>query len=153
VSLEGLPGGRVTSARDAVGRRALPATVSPGVRVAATRERPYGVAAYTVTAPDGTVTVTADEGPRGRVDWTLDDGRGTTLRWRHHLADRVPRLTLVDARGTAWLVRRTSRTALVAELPDELDPAAARALLLVIDDQLGNAAGLRSAMAASGGGD
>ncbi|MEJ2887451.1 hypothetical protein [Actinomycetospora aeridis] len=150
-TLEDAPDARVTAARDAQGRRALPATVA-GTRVAAARERPHGVAAYSVTAPDGAVTVTADEGPRGNVDWTLDDGRGTVLRWRHHLADRVPRLTLIDAHGTAWWVRRKGRTVLAAELPDELDPVAARALLLVVDDQLTNARHLRSAMAATGGG-
>ncbi|TDQ51834.1 hypothetical protein EV188_108195 [Actinomycetospora succinea] len=150
-TLEDTPDARVAAARDVQGRRALPATVA-GARVAASRERPHGVAAYSVTVPEGSVTVTADEGPRGLVDWTLDDGRGTTLRWRHHLADRVPRVTLVDGHGTAWWVRRTSRTALAAEVPDELDPAAARVLVLVVDDQLANARHLRSAMAASGGG-
>ncbi|MFC5138807.1 hypothetical protein ACFPK1_11235 [Actinomycetospora rhizophila] len=155
MALEGGPDARVAAARDPDGKRALPATVSPrgepAVRVAARRERPFAPAAYAVTTPEDAVTVSADEGPRGLVDWTLDDGRGTTLRWRHHVADRVPRVTLVDAHGTAWWVRRTSRTALAAELPDELDPAAARALVLVVDDQLAHAARLRSAMAASGG--
>ncbi|MEJ2859629.1 hypothetical protein [Actinomycetospora flava] len=147
-TLEDAPDARVAAGRDTQGRRALPATVA-GTRVAAARERLSAPADYTVTDP---VTVTAHEGPRGLVDWTLDDGRGTTLRWRHHVADRVPRLTLIDAHGTGWWVRRIGRAALAAEVPDELDPAAARVLLLVVDDQLTNARHLRSAMAASGAG-
>jgi hypothetical protein len=110
------------------------------------------MAAYDVTTDGGAIRVTGDEGPGGRIDWTLDDGRGATLRWRHRLADRVPRVTLVDGHGTAWWVRRTSRTSVRAELPDELDRAAARALVLIVEDQLAHAARLRAALAAAGGG-
>jgi hypothetical protein len=156
MTLEGCPDARVTATRDTAGARALPATVrvagEPGVRVAAQRPRLAEMAAYDVTTDGGAIRVTGDEGPGGRIDWTLDDGRGTTLRWRHRLADRVPRVTLVDGHGTAWRVRRTSRTSVRAELPDELDPAAARALVLIVEDQLAHAARLRAALAAAGGG-
>ncbi|GAA4858824.1 hypothetical protein [Actinomycetospora straminea] len=66
--------------------------------VAVHREQAFGVAADTVTAGDETIRVVADQGSAGRIDWTLDDGRGTTLRRRHRVLGRVARVTLVDAR-------------------------------------------------------
>jgi hypothetical protein len=67
---------------------------------------------------------------RGPVDWTVWPARGPALRLRHRPHGPIPaQVTLLDDLGTAWWVRG----ARVAELPDELDPAAAVFVVLLID--------------------
>ena len=150
VALEGFPDARVTATRAPTGGRILPATIAvagePGVRVVAQRHRPSRTIAYEVTSPGATIRTTSDERRDGSVDRTLTDGHGTTLRWRHRSGTWVPRVTLFDDRGTAWWVRRTGRTSVRAELPDELHPAAARAVVLIVEDHLTNATHLRGAL-------
>lgn len=142
MTLEELPDARVTATRGPAGGRILPATVAvaggPGVRVVA-RHEASGTTAYEVTSGGATIRLSAEERRDGSVDRTLDDGRGTMLRWRQRPGDLVPRVTVHDDHGSAWWVSRTSRTSVRAELPDELDPAAARAMVLIVEDQLTNA--------------
>jgi hypothetical protein len=143
ITLEEFPDARVTATRHPTGGRILPATVAvtgqPAVRGVARRDRPAGPTAYEITSAGAAIRLTGDERRDGSVDRTLDDGRGTTLRWRHRPGVHVPRMTLLDDHGTAWWVGRTSRTSVRAELPDELDPAAARAVVLIVEDQLADA--------------
>lgn len=141
ITLEELPDARVTATRRPTGGRILPATVAvagePGCRVVP-RLQPFGATSYEVTSEGPAIRVTVAE-RAGGVDTTFEDGRGTRLRWRHRPVAGVTRLTLLDDHGTAWWVRRTGRTSVRAELPDELDPVAARALVLVAEDQMTDA--------------
>jgi hypothetical protein len=49
-------------------------------------------------------------------------------------------------------VRSRDRTSLRAELPDEMEPDAAHALVLVVEDQMAWAHRLRAAASSGGGG-
>ncbi|WP_133252066.1 hypothetical protein [Actinomycetospora cinnamomea] len=67
---------------------------------------------------------------RAPVDWTVRPARGPVLRLRHRPAAPVPvQVTLLDELGAAWWVRERSR----AELPDDLDPASAVFVVLLVD--------------------
>lgn len=154
ITLEEFPDARVTATRHPTGGRILPATIAvagePAVRVVARRDRPATATAYEVRVAGAAIRLTDDERRDGSVDRTLDDGRGTTLRWRHRPGVHVPRVTLLDDQGTAWWVRRTGRTSVRAELPDELDPAAARTVVLIVEDQLTDATYLSGTLLAPG---
>lgn len=64
------------------------------------------------------------------ADWTVRPARGSALRLRHRPDAPVPsHVTLLDELGTAWWVR----DARLAELPDELDPASAVFVVLLVD--------------------
>jgi hypothetical protein len=153
IAVEELPDARVTATRRPTGGRILPATVAdaggPGCRVIP-RLQLLGPTSYEVTSAGPEIRVTVVE-RAGGVDTTLDDGHGTRLRWRHRPVAGLTRLTLLDDHGTAWWVRRTGRTSVRAELPDELHPVAARALVLVAEDQMTNATREGSVVAIPGG--
>jgi len=91
---------------------------------------------FTAVDDDGYTHVRAEAsvGPAygtrpGPVDWTVWPAHGPVLRLRHRPAPHPARVTVLDATGTAWWVRDGR----VAELPDDLDPAAAVFLVLLVD--------------------
>lgn len=86
-------------------------------------------AGYTVARADAALWPGAESG-RATADWTVRPARGPALVLRHRPDQARPaHVTLLDELGTAWWVR----DARVAELPDELDPAAAVFVVLLID--------------------
>ncbi|HWN25349.1 MAG TPA: hypothetical protein VNP37_00155 [Actinomycetospora sp.] len=105
---------------------------------------------YTVVDDEGYTRARADASPgpvrRGLVaphapvDWTIRASRGPILRLRHGHYAQPSGVTLLDESGTAWRVRDGR----VAELPDDLEPAAAVFVVLLVD-QLGRSAGARDA--------
>ena len=92
---------------------------------------------YTLVDDDGRTVARADAArcpgvapARAAADWTVRPVRGPALRLRHRPAAAVPtQVTLLDENGTAWWVRDGR----LAELPDDLDPASAVFLVLMVD--------------------
>lgn len=92
---------------------------------------------YTLVDDDGSTVARADAALRpgavsGRAtaDWTVRPARGPALVLRHRPGQASPaHVTLLDELGTAWWVR----DARLAELPDELDPASAVFVVLLVD--------------------
>jgi hypothetical protein len=99
---------------------------------------------YTLVDDAGHTVARADGDPcpgvepsRAPIDWTVRPAHGPVLRLRQRPAAPVPdRVTLLDDTGAAWWVRGGR----LAELPDDLDPAAAVFVVLLVD-QLARRAG------------
>jgi hypothetical protein len=84
---------------------------------------------YTVARADAALWPGAETG-RATADWTVRPVRGPALVLRHRPDRASPaHVTLLDELGTAWWVRDARR----AELPDELDPASAVFVVLLVD--------------------
>jgi hypothetical protein len=92
---------------------------------------------YTLVDDRGLTVARADavlrpgtESARATADWDVHPALGPALRVRHRPHHGVPaRVTLLDELGTAWWVDDARR----AELPDELDPASAVFVVVLVD--------------------
>jgi hypothetical protein len=92
-------------------------------------------ALMTANDASGPVYTARRSGPAGRRTWEIT-ADGTRLRFDVRGGHPVPRRTLVDAEGVAWLVRigrpRRRRVHPEARLPERLSPAGAAFCVLVL---------------------
>ncbi|GAA4908107.1 hypothetical protein EV188_107239 [Actinomycetospora succinea] len=110
----------------------------------------------TASGPDGPVLVARRFGPAGRRRWEIAV-EGITLRCEVRGAFPVPRRTLVDDDGTAWLVQvgraRRGRVRPSGRVPERLSPAGAAFVLWFVAELDGKIRAARDAPLTGGGSD
>lgn len=151
VDVDHVPGAVTVSDREERGGRAV--HLDDGARRLRLRARAKQM---TASGPDGPVFVARRLGPAGRRDWEI-----TVEGVRLHVAVRgafpVPRRTLVDDDGTAWLVQvgpaRRGRVAPSGRVPERLSPAAAAFVVWFVAELDGKIRAARDAPLTGGGTD